>query len=83
MFDLGGCFVNDNFYKDGYYDWHKDNKTDKIWWTGPIYSVGEIIFSFDKQIAFNFWQDYPEKLTAEQIEIFKKENPELAALKPD
>jgi len=42
---------------------------------GPIY------FSFDKKTIFNFYTDYPEKLTPEQIELFKKEHPELAALK--
>ena len=44
---------------------------------------GAIPFSFDKKTVFNFWQDYPDKLTPEQIEIFKKENPYLASLKKE
>ena len=74
--------TDDNFYKDGYEDWHKQDEKDLIWYTGKIDSVGEILFTFDKKTVFNFWQDYPEKLTPEQIRIFKKENPVLAELKP-
>ncbi len=73
---------DDAFYKDGYEDWHKHDKNDKIWYTGRIDTIGEILFSFDKKTVFNFWTDYPDKLTAEQIAIFKQENPYLAALKP-
>ena len=39
------------------------------------------LFSFDQETIFNFWTDYPDKLTPEQIEIFKKENPIMAELK--
>lgn len=42
---------------------------------------GPYLFSFDQETIFNFWTDYPDKLTPEQIEIFKKENPVMAALK--
>ena len=71
-----------NFYKKGWLDFRKINKDDVIWWTGPIDSIGEMCFSFDKNTVFNFFRDYPDKLTAEQIKIFKKENPYLAELKP-
>lgn len=71
-----------NFYKKGWLDFYKDNENDLIWWTGPIDSIGEICFSFDKKTVFSFYPDYPDKLTPEQIKIFKKENPYLAALKP-
>ena len=74
--------TDDNFYKYGYEDWHKQDEKDLIWYTGKIDSVGEILFTFAKKTVFNFWQDYPEKLTPEQIRIFKKENPVLAELKP-
>lgn len=72
---------DEEFYKDGYEDWSKHNENDKIWWTAPIDTVGGIAFSFDKKTVFDFWQDYPDKLTPEQIAIFKKENPYLARLK--
>lgn len=57
------------------------NDEDLIYWLETPGRKGEYLFSFDKKIVFNFFQDYPQKLTADQIAIFKKENPELAALK--
>lgn len=44
--------------------------------------IGNFRFSFDRKKVFNFWQDYPDKLTPEQVEIFKREYSTLAALKP-
>lgn len=44
--------------------------------------IGDFRFSFDRKKVFNFWQDYPDKLTPEQTAIFKKEKPMLAELKP-
>ena len=71
-----------NFYKKGWLAFHKLDKDDLIWWTGPIDRYGGISFSFDKKRVFDFYSEYPDKLTPEQIKIFKKENPTLAALKP-
>jgi hypothetical protein len=51
-----------------------------IYWLNTS-NLGDYIFSFDKKTLFNFWKDYPQKLTKEQIEIFKKENPVLAELR--
>ena len=62
-------------------DWYKNEPDDKIWWRDNLESVGEFLFSFDKQRLFNFFEDYPEKLTPEQRAVFDKENPELAKLK--
>ena len=62
-------------------DFYKRNKKDKIWWIDEIDCYGPILFSFDKKEIFNFWPDYPDKLTKEQKELFDKENPELAKLK--
>ena len=56
--------------------WYKNEPTDKIWWLDNTdEKVGEWIFSFDKKTTFNMFADYPHKLTAEQKEIFDKENP--------
>ena len=56
--------------------WYKNEPTDKIWWLDNTdEKVGEWIFSFDKETTFNMFADYPHKLTAEQKEIFDKENP--------
>lgn len=71
-------YANQKFTDDFFY---KENKGDKIWWVQTVGRTGEFLFSFDKKTVFNFFQDYPHRLTKEQIEIFKKENPELAELK--
>lgn len=54
--------------------WFKNEEEDAVWWKSDTEAVGEIIFSFDKEKEFNFWQDYPNKLTKEQKAIFDKEN---------
>lgn len=54
--------------------WFKNEEADAVWWKSDTEAVGEIIFSFDKKKEFNFWQDYPNKLTKEQKAIFDKEN---------
>ena len=61
-------------------DFYKDKPSNKIWWISAIDYVGYFLFSFDKKIIYNFFADYDE-LTEEQKEIFRKENPVLAALK--
>nr|DAS42764.1 MAG TPA: hypothetical protein [Caudoviricetes sp.]DAX65852.1 MAG TPA: hypothetical protein [Caudoviricetes sp.] len=56
-------------------DWYKNEETDKIWWK-ETETVGEWIFSFDKETEYNMFADYPHNLTPEQKEVFDKENPE-------
>nr|DAI29732.1 MAG TPA: hypothetical protein [Caudoviricetes sp.] len=53
---------------------YKEHETDRIWWVDDGISDGEMLFSFDKKQIFNLFKDYPWKLTAEQKEIFDKEN---------
>lgn len=62
-------------------DFYKDDDKNKIWLTGIVGQIGDFLFSFDKKTVFNFWADYPDNLTKEQIEIFRKECPEMAKLK--
>ena len=69
-----------NEYKNGH-DFYKNSKDEKIWKVETPGQEGPYLFSFDQKTIFNFWTDYPDKLTSEQIEIFKKENPVMAALK--
>ena len=64
-----------------YSNFCKQDPEDQIWWVDDDDSTGPLLFSFDKKTVFNFWTDYPDKLTPEQIEIFRRENPTLAALK--
>lgn len=59
--------MQNNFYK-------KDKK-DKIWWVDNPETVGIHLFSFDKKKTYNLFADYPHNLTAEEKEIFDKENP--------
>lgn len=70
-------------YKD--YEVFQREKGNLIWWVNCFdddkRKIGEFLFSFDRKTVFNFFRDYPEKLTDEQIRIFQKENPTLAALK--
>lgn len=54
--------------------WYKHEDSDQVWWKYDGESVGGMVFSFDKKAEFNFWQDYPHKLTPEQKAIFDKEN---------
>lgn len=54
--------------------WYKHEDTNKVWWKDDRESIGGMVFSFDKNVEFNFWQDYPHKLTAEQKVIFDAEN---------
>lgn len=56
-------------------DFYKKNKNDEIWWIDDLDSIGKHLFSFDKEKIFNLFADYPHNLTAEQKEIFDKENP--------
>lgn len=54
--------------------WFKHQRTDKVWWEDDPKTVGSFVFSFDKKTKFNFWTDYPHKLTPEQKAIFDTEN---------
>lgn len=56
-------------------DFYKQHKKDKVWWVDDLDSVGQFLFSFDKKQIFNLFSDYPHKLTAEQKQLFDKENP--------
>ena len=53
----------------------KNNPDDKIWWIDNVETVGEWLFSFDKERIFNMFHDYPHELTPEQKKIFDEENP--------
>ena len=63
------------------YNFYKEDKNSIIWWVDDPEVEGPVLFSFDRKTVFNFFTDFPDKLTKEQIEIFKKENPILAELK--
>lgn len=56
-------------------DFYKNEDTDLIWWVDNPEVVGEFLFSFDKKKIYNLFADYPHNLTAEELELFDRENP--------
>lgn len=56
-------------------DFYHNEPDDKIWWVDNMEAIGEFLFSFDKKKVFNLFEDYPDKLTPEQKELFDRENP--------
>lgn len=57
-------------------DWYKNEPNDLIWWKEMPDTIGEFVFSFDREKEFNLFADYPDKLTPEQKVIFDRENPQ-------
>lgn len=55
---------------------YKDNESDQIWWLEND-SIGVWEFSFDKKKIYNFYRDYPQNMTDEEVAIFKRENAEM------
>lgn len=56
-------------------DFYKNNESDSVWWIDNLETVGEFLFSFDKNKIYNLFADYPHNLSKEEKEIFDKENP--------
>ncbi len=62
-------------------DFYKNDLKSKIWEAGAIGRIGPTFFSFDKKKIYQFWEDFPWNLTDEEIYIFTKEDPTMAALR--
>ena len=45
------------------YEFHKKNATDTIYWVNKTDSVGEHLFTFDKEKIYNLFKDYPHELS--------------------
>ena len=56
---------------------YKAHDGDVVWSvaTEPDQLIGAPLFSFDKKTVFNFWQDYPHKLSKEEKKLFDSEFP--------
>ena len=54
---------------------YKKNENDKVLWVRDPEQKGVHEFTFDKQKIYNLFKDYPWALTADEKEIFDKENP--------
>lgn len=57
------------------YEFFKKKDTDQIWWLKEKDSNNDLLFfSFDKEKTYDLFNDYPKNMTAEEVEIFDKEN---------
>ena len=43
---------------DHNYEFHKNNETDTIYWVNKTDSVGEHLFTFDKEKIYNLFEPY-------------------------
>lgn len=56
--------------------WFKHSPDSRVWWK-ETNEIGLFIFSFDRKKEYNFYRDFPEKLTPEEERIFREEEPIL------
>lgn len=56
-------------------DFYRNNVNDVVWWVNNADTIGEHLFTFDKQKIYNLFADYPHNLTPKEKAIFDKENP--------
>ena len=56
-------------------EWYKDKPSDVIFWLEVLNAKGLFLFSFDQVKIYNMFEDYPQNMTAEEVEIFDRENP--------
>lgn len=61
-------------------DFYKENKYGKIWNVSDG-TFGPRYFTFDKETIYNFWSDFPQELTHEEVRTFVAENPTMARLR--
>lgn len=91
VIDDGDCYRIIMMEKDEIveYDFEKIHPQEMMWVVYRIRDnmfdnkMDEFLFSFDKKKILDFYLDYPQNFTEEQIMIFKKERPMLAELKPN
>lgn len=56
-------------------EFYRNNVNDVVWWVNNANTIGEHLFTFDKQKIYNLFADYPHNLTPKEKAIFDKENP--------
>lgn len=54
---------------------YKKQETSRVWWASVPTELGTHLFSFDKIKFYNLFQDFPYKLTKEEIKIFIEDEP--------
>ena len=70
-------YVREDLEDDGVElgEWYKDEDWHQIWWLEVMNEKGLWLFSFDREKIYNMFEDYPDKLTAEEVAIFDREQP--------
>ena len=58
-----------------HFEFYRNNVHDVVWWVNNADTIGEHLFTFDKQKIYNLFADYPHNLTPKEKAIFDKENP--------
>ena len=56
-------------------EFYRNNVNEVVWWVNNANTIGEHLFTFDKQKIYNLFADYPHNLTPKEKAIFDKENP--------
>ena len=56
-------------------EFYRNNVNDVVWWVNNADTIGEHLFTFNKQKIYNLFADYPHNLTPKEKAIFDKENP--------
>ena len=56
-------------------EFYKNEPDDLIWWQETPEERGLFLFSFDREKVYNLFEDFPDKLTPEEVKIFCRENP--------
>ena len=53
-------------------EFYRNNVNDVVWWVNNANTIGEHLFTFDKQKIYNLFADYPHNLTPNEKAIFDK-----------
>lgn len=56
-------------------EWYKDEPWHQIWWLEVLNEKGLWLFSFDKEKIYNLFEDYPDRMSEEEVAIFDREQP--------
>lgn len=58
----------------GKWKFFKNNPNDVVWWVKNTDTIGDFLFSFDKENIYNLFADYPHNLSKDEKAVFDKEN---------
>lgn len=58
-----------------YSDFYTKKPGGRVFWISKIDTIGQFMFSFDKQKIYHLFRDYPNALTPEEKAIFDSECP--------